>query len=470
MKSFKTLVLAVTLLSGAPLWAAEEKPLPADLPPFGQDKPLPVPAIDQSKLPNGLTVWVVRRTGFPRTTAVLAVRGGIAADPVGREGIAELLADTLKEGTATRSAKRIAEELQGVGGEIAAAAAPDAIFVTVNGLASGTDTLLGVLGDVARAAAFPAAEVELAKANAVQNLEAREATPEFPGEKAFAQALYGSHPYHVVAPSKETLQSATPAVLQEEFTRRFRPEDSLLVVAGEIDPAAVKATVGRVFGTWKVAGSAIAPPPAPPASASRRLVVVNRKDSVQSLFLVGRLVPTVTEPDYYPLLVANTLYAGAFGSRLVQNIREDKGYTYSPQGRLQAFQKTGVLRVRADVRTDVTAGTLLEIDYELNRMGATSPGDEELARAKRYQTGLYLLRNQAQGALARTLANNWVNGLPPEALGQFVTRVNGVSAGDVRRVGKTYFPSSTHAVVVVGDEAKIKEELSAFPTLTAATP
>src|SRR5262249_54436083 len=158
--------------------------------------------------------------------------------------------------------------------------------------------------------------------------------------------------------------------------------------AGEVDPAAVKAAVGRAFGAWKVPGAALAATPAPPASPARKLVVVNRKDSVQSLFIVGRLVPTITEPDYFPLLVANTLYAGAFGSRLVQNIREDKGYTYSPQGRLQAFQKTGVLRVRADVRTDVTAGTLLEIDYELGRMGATSPTDDELARAKRYQTGL----------------------------------------------------------------------------------
>jgi predicted Zn-dependent peptidase len=468
MKTLATFALAV--LAAVSLRAAEEKPLPKDLPPFGQDKPLPVPAIDQSKLPNGLTIWVVRRAGFPRTTAVLAVRGGTAADPAGREGIAELLAATLKEGTATRSARRIAEELQGVGGEIAATAGPDAIFVTVDGLASGTGTIVTVLGDVARAASFPAAEVELAKANALQGLEAREATPEFPGEKAFAKAVYGDHPYHVIAPSRETLQAATPAQLKEEFARRFRPDDALLVIAGEVDPAAVKATVGRVFGTWKAEGPALAPPPAPAASPGQKLVVVNRKDSVQSLFIVGRLVPTVTQPDYFPLLVANTVYAGAFGSRLVQNIREDKGYTYSPQGRLQAFEKTGVLRVRADVRTDVTAGTLLEIDYELGRMGATSPSEEELARAKRFQTGLYLLRNQAQGAVARTLANNWVNGLPPEALGQFVTRVDAVSSADVRRVGKTYFPPSTQAVVVVGDEARIKEELSAFPNLTAAQP
>ncbi len=120
-----------------PALAAERKPLPKDLPPFGEDKPLPKPALAVSTLPNGLTVWTWPRPGVPRFVAVLAVRGGTAADPKGMEGIAELLADTLKEGTATRTSRRIAEELQSVGGEITASAADDAIYVSVNGLASG---------------------------------------------------------------------------------------------------------------------------------------------------------------------------------------------------------------------------------------------------------------------------------------------------------------------------------------------
>src|SRR5438093_2446780 len=197
--------LAVVVAFGAPmLGAAEKKPLPKDLPPFGEDKPLPVPSIAQSKLANGLTVWVVNRPGFPRVAAVLAVRGGSAADPTDAEGISELLADTLKEGTAVRTSRRIAEELQAVGGDIGAEATPDAIYVTANGLGSGAPTLLEVMADIAGSASFPAAEVELAKANALQALMAREATPEFLAQKAFGKAIYGEHPYHVTAPSTET--------------------------------------------------------------------------------------------------------------------------------------------------------------------------------------------------------------------------------------------------------------------------
>jgi predicted Zn-dependent peptidase len=198
--------------------------------------------------------------------------------------------------------------------------------------------------------------------------------------------------------------------------------------------------------------------------------VVNRPGSVQSQILIGRTVATVTDPRYYPLLVANTICAGSFGSRLVENIREDKGYTYSPGGGVQARQKGGLLTVRADVRNEVTGASLLEMFYELDRMAATDPSAEEMSRAKRYQAGLYLIRNQIQAAVAQTLATNWVNGLPPEALGEFVTKVDAVTAGQVREAGRAFYPSALQTVVVVGDEPKVKAELEPFGAVTDVQP
>jgi len=326
------------------------------------------------------------------------------------------------------------------------------------------------MADVARNASFPAAEVELAKNNAIQGLLARESTPEFLGQKALARAVYGDHPYHVTAPSKETLAGATPDRLKKEHARRFRPESALLVVVGDVDAAAASAAVTRLFGPWKGTGEAPAATPPTPAASPRRLLVVNRPGSVQSLILIGRPAVTVTDPAYYPLLVANTICAGSFGSRLVENIREDKGYTYSPRGSVQARQKGGFLNVRADVRTEVTAASLLEMFYELDRMGATLPSAEELARAKRYQGGLYLLRNQIQGSVAQTLATNWVNGLPPDALGEFVPTVNAVTAEQVRDAGRAFYPSAMQTVVVVGDEPKVKAEVAQFGTPTTPQP
>jgi predicted Zn-dependent peptidase len=185
---------------------------------------------------------------------------------------------------------------------------------------------------------------------------------------------------------------------------------------------------------------------------------------------MGRPAATVTDPAYYPLLVANTICSGSFGSRLTENIREDKGYTYSPGGGIAARAKGGLLTVRADVRTEVTAAALTEMFYEQDRMAATLPTDEELSRAKRYQGGLYLLRNQIQGAVAQTLASNWVNGLPPEALGEFVSKVNAVTADQVRDAGRAFFPSARQIVVVVGDEEKVKAEVAQFGESTVVQP
>ena len=470
MKKTLVLVTAAAVLACS-AFASEEKPLPKDLPPFGADKPLPVPPIDASKTPEGMTVWLVKRPGFPKISAVLVVRGGTAADPKGLEGVSELLAEAVKNGTPTRTSKKIAEELQAAGADIATNAGTDSISLNVDGLATGTDRMLAILADLARNASFPADEVKLAQANAIQGLQARMSTPEFLAGKAFAKAVYGDHPYHVTAPTPDVIQAATPDVLKKEFARRFRPERALLVVVGDFDLASAKKTISTAFSGWKVSGEgAPATPEGPAAGSARRIFLVERPGSVQSQIVVGRPGPKANDPDYYPALVANTIFGGSFGSRLTKNIREEKGYTYSPGANVQAREKGGLLRVRADVRNDVTGASLNEIFYELDRMGTTKPTEEEITTAKRYQSGLYLLRNQIQAAVANLLAANWVNGLPPEALAEFVPKVNGVTVDQIRKVGRTLFTSGTQTVVVVGDAAKVKEEAGQFGSVTEVKP
>ena len=454
-------VAAAVVLPPAAL-GAEPPPLPKDFPAFGADRPLPVPAIAKSALPNGLAVWLVRRPGYPKVSAVLAVRGGRAADPAGLEGISGLLATTLKEGTAKKTSRQVAEELQAIGGDLSVSASHDAVYLNASALATGADRLLSLLGAVALSPAFPAAEVELAKENAVQELEAEESTPEYLARKAFMAAVYGSHPYHVVSASRETIGKTTPELLRKEHARRFRPDQALLVVAGDLDEAATKAAVAKAFGAWTGAGELVPAAPATPAARPREVLVVDRPGSVQSTIVSGRPGPNVSDPDWFDVVVANTIYADAFGSRLVRNIREDKGYTYSPSGDLTTRRAGSLLEMQADVRNEVTAATLLEVFYELDRMAATKPTPDELAGAKRYQGGLYLLRNQIQGAVASTLARNWVNGLPPEALGEFVTRVNAVTADGVQAAGRRHFLSSTQTVVVVGDAKAVKPQLELF--------
>ena len=463
-------LLSSTALLAPAARAAEPAPLPKELPPYGADKPLPVPAITKSTLPNGLAVWLVKRPGFPKVSAVLAVRGGTAADPAGMEGVAGLLAATMKEGTAKRSSRRIAEELQAVGGDLSVAAAADAFYLRGSALSSGLPVLLDLLADVARNPAFPQGEVDLAKENALQELDAQEANPDYLAGKAFAKAVYGGHPYHVVSPTRETVGKVAPALLGAEHARRFRPDAALLVLAGDLDEAAARAAVAKAFGTWAASGAPLPPTPPSPPARGREVLLVDRPGSVQSTIVAGRPGPAVSDPDWHDVLVANTIYADAFGSRLVRNIREEKGYTYSPSGDFTTRRAGSLLQVQADVRNEVTAAALLEVFYELDRMAATTPTPDELAGAKRYQAGLYLLRNQIQDAVSSTLARNWVNGLPPEALGEFVTKVNAVTADGVRAAGRKHFLSGSQTVVVVGDAKEARPQLELFGPVKEAKP
>jgi predicted Zn-dependent peptidase len=378
------------------------------------------------------------------------------------DGMGDVFATTLKEGTARRSSQQIAVEAQSVGGSVGVDAGDDAVTLTADGLATGTATLLDLVADIALHPSFPDSEVELAKTNAVQALMARESTPEFAVQKAFASAVYRDHPYHIVAATREIIDKITPALLRQEHRRRFRPDRALLLVVGDFEVPAVTKQVRTLFGGWKAFGEPpAATPPGPPAG-SRRILVVDRPGSVQSEIRVGRPTLKATDPDYHALLVANTIFGGAFPSRLIDNIREDKGYTYSPRSSTSTRQQGGLLTVRAPVRSAVTAGALLEIFYELDRMAATDVTPEELDRAHRYQTGLYLLRNQTQGALAGTLAQYWVNGLPPAALGEFVDKIKAVTAADVRTVSRKLLPSDSQTVVIGGDAKQVESDVAVF--------
>jgi predicted Zn-dependent peptidase len=467
-----TAALVLLLAAAAALPAAAEKaaPLPADLPPFAADKPLPVPDLTATRLGNGLTVWIVPRSGQPKLTAILAVRGGTAVDPPGLGGMAEVLAAVVKEGTARRSSREIAEELQAAGGDITTAVDDDLVRVRVDGFSTAADRLLDVLADIATAATFPPAEVELEKANALQNLALQESTPDFAVDKVFGHAVFGDHPYHLVAPTAAALEAVTPELLRAEYARRFRPDRSLLVIVGAIEADRARALAEAKLGGWRGRGEAPPPVPAAPSASRPAILLVPRAGAVQSEIRVGRPAVLATDPDFYPLLVANTVFGGAFASRLVENIREEKGYTYSPGSSVDTMAAGGLLTVAAAVRNEVTAAALLEIHYELDRMATTLPEAEELARAKRYQTGLYLLRNQIQGAVAATLVGYWMRGLPPEELAAFVPKVEAVTAEQVREVSVRHLASRSQTVVVGGDVDAVRGGVEVFGPATVVTP
>ena len=443
--------------------AQKEVPLPKDLPPYGPEKPLATPSVKSATLANGLTLWLVSEPGFPKVALTVAVRGGLAADPAGRPGLSELLSKTLDQGTRTRSAKQIAQELQASGGDLSASAGKDSLELSTVVLSAKVDSAIAVLADVLQNASFPEAEVTLAKRNLTDELEQREAEPSFLAARARDKVLFSDHPYHVTSPTRDSIAAAASNDLRDVFAQRFRPDQAILVAAGDFQNDKLLATLKSALGSWKApADSPAAPIANPSAQAEHAVYIVPRPGSVQTTIELATLGPKLGDPDYEVTQVANAIYGGTFGSRLTSNIREDKGYTYSPFARLASYQKAGEMISHADVRNEVTAPTLNEMEYELNRMATTTPTEEELSKARRYLVGLEALRLQDRASLAHRLATLWIAGLQPDQIGISGQTISAATAADVDAVAKKYFPAHRSAIIAVGEEKVVREALSPF--------
>jgi zinc protease len=444
-------------------FAQKEVPMPKDLPPYGAEKPLRAPSVKTAKLDNGLAVWLVPEPGFPKVAFTVAVRGGFAADPADAAGISELLSKTIDQGTKARTAKQIAQEVQAGGGDLSASSEKDFIEVSTAVLASRMEAGIAVLSDVVQNASFPDAEVAIAKRNLSDSLRQRESEPSFLAGRAMAKVLFGDHPYHVTSPSQECVAAATATELRRIFTQRFRPDQAILVAVGDFDDARMMEIVKAKFAAWKAPDeSAFSRLKRPSNAPEHAVYVVTRPGSVQTTLELGTFGPLRGDPDYEAAMVANAIYGGTFSSRLTGNIREDKGYTYSPYSRLRAYQVAGVLITHADVRNEVTAPTLNEIEYELNRLVTTAPSDEELSKAKHYLVGREAIRLQSRAALSGQLAGLWVDGLPPEEIGIYGQKITNTSASEVETAAKKYFPAFQTAIVAVGEEKVIREALAPF--------
>lgn len=456
----------------APLALAQKPaPMPKDLPPYGPIQPYAGPQVTAQKLANGLTVWLVPRPGFPKVSFALAIRGGEASDPADMPGLSDLLASTLTQGTKTRSAKDIADQIQAAGGDLNSGSSSDDAEVTTDVLSSKTADALALLSDVAENATFPQNEVELAKRNASDSLRSNEAEPGFLARRALAKAIFGSHPYGVTSPTQDSIAKVTPDLLRQDYTRLFRPDQAILVVVGDFDAATMANQIGSAFGGWQAPNQPAAAPIAAPTQANPHgILMVARPGSVQTTFLLGTLGPTVRDSDYAAAQVADAIYGGMFSSRLITNIREDKGYTYSPGSFILDRSAICVLGTQADVRNAVTGASFNEIQYELNRMATTAPTPDEISRAQRYLNGSQAIALQLQAAVASQLSTLWIQGLPPNELTLMSARILKVTSEDVQSVGTKYYPAMRDTIVAVGEPSVIQGQLAPFGIPIQAVP
>ncbi|MCD9046388.1 M16 family metallopeptidase [Luteimonas sp. MHLX1A] len=447
--------------------AAPPTELPAGLPDYDADRALPELGLIEHRLDNGLTVWVLpRQGGLPKVNYVLAVRGGLASDPKGLPGMSNLLAGLLQEGTATRSSVQIAEELQRLGASMGASASSDGLLVMASGLSSSAQPLADLFADVVRNPAFPANEVQLAKTNALQSLKAMEAQPGYQANRAMGRLLFGDHPYGNTLPTEAGITATDVTGLQAAHTARFRPDQALLVIAGPVDGDQALALARSAFGDWRGEGEGVAAVPAPDYPTQAQFVLIPRAGSVQSAVRIGRPAFDADDDRAIPAALANTILGGGFDSRLMRNLREDKGYTYGAGSSFGLRAQGGAFQAQADVRNEVTGAAIGEFLKEFEAMRTSAVQADELQRAKRYTAGTYLFQNQLQGAVASALASNWVLGRPADYLSSYVDRTSRVTAAQVQAVAREFFDPARQSIVVVGD-AGVADQLAPYGDFSA---
>ncbi|HEV7413806.1 MAG TPA: pitrilysin family protein [Casimicrobiaceae bacterium] len=435
-------------------------------PPAAGPAPVPnLPAPQSFKLANGLTVLHLQRSALPIVTAQLVVNAGLAANDPALPGAADFAAGMLEEGTTTRNAVQIAQEIEQLGAGYSAQTRRDATLLRIDALARNFPAALGLVADIAQHPTFPAEEVERQrKAHLSAIVEAREDAGTL-AEVAFSRALYGpDHPYgRSNLGTEESMQRIGEADLRDFWRRWFRPENAALVVVGAIDAAELRPLAERLWASW-TAGTAVAAskPDSPPAGTAARVVIVDKPSAPQAELRIGRIGTVRTTPDFPALQVLNEAIGGGFTSRLNLDLREEKGYTYGIGSRFEYGRRPGPFVVRTAVKSDVAAPAIREILAQLKRAGAAPLAPEELQRARGSLTQSLPAMFETNGATGSSFGELFAYALPLDYFRQLPSQLTRVRAADLPPLARRYFDPASMVVIVVGDRASLQPALDAL--------
>ena len=456
----KVLIATAALIVCALPGLAQERPV------VGPERPFQLAPRVERTLPNGLRVIVTRQTAIPKVSITLTVLSGYSSDPADLTGLASLTADLIQEGTKTRSSREIRRDVFGMGGSLTAAASQDFTSISVRGLSEFSSRLLDLVADVAMNPILPEDELAILKQQHLQGVAQQKASPQFVANQTFRKALFGDHPYARTSETEGSLQAMTRAKLAAFHADHYRPNNAFVLIVGAIDPETMMAAASKAFGGWSRGEVASPAYPAPPALSGRHVYFVQRPNSIQSSIAVGNIAVKRSDPRWFEMSLANTIYGGAFNSRIVRNIREEKGYTYSPQSIMTGFGNAGFYRFAADVRNEVTGATLTEVFKEIDKMRAEGSDGAELQGAKQYLRGIFPIQTATQTGLSATLNNVYVFGLPKDYTETFRAKIDAVTPAQVKSGAATLLGSDNSVIAIVGDYAKVKDQLAGYANIT----
>ncbi len=436
---------------------------PREVPALAPPRRPRLPRVSERVLSNGLRVVAVRRPAVPLVHVRLRVP--TATKRAGDLARTELLAHSMLLGTDRRSEEQLAETLQAMGGGLRAFGDPDGFTISGESLAPELGGLLDVLGEVLTGATYPRRGVERERSRLAEHGRLQLSQPPSAAADAWATRRYGDHPYGRRIPRPEEVLDIAPGSLRGAHGRRITPDEGVLVLVGDVVPGRALDLVERHLGAWASTARKDAVPRSPVLETGP-LLLIDRPGSVQANVRFGGDAPHMSDPSYAAVQVADAIFTGLFSSRLIANLREDKGYTYGSYSVMRHQRAGSSLAVGVDVATDVAAPALVETLYELGRIVTLPPEPAEVEAAVQYLTGTSVLHTATQSGLADTLLHLVVRGLDVTWLRDHPARLAAVEPEQVHAAASALWARGSLVWTVLGDAESLQAPLATVTEVT----
>jgi zinc protease len=439
------------------------------LPPLGPDPSFVFPEIRRRRLPNGVSAWTVEHREVPLVCVLVLIPSGAAFDPTDRPGLAALTGDLLDEGCGDLDALAFHERLGRIGAQLDTEVGADATLVTLTVLDRCAAQGLALLADMIVRPGLDAREFDRVRDLRLNRLVQLRELPPAIADRAFAQLLYGTHPYgHLPIGSEESLQAMTPEHVCTFHRELYIPGRATIIAVGDASHERLADLVEQAFGSWATAGNtttlsdpARLPAPPPPAN---RLTIAHRADAPQSELRIGHVAASRSSPDYHALLALNMVLGGQFVSRINLNLRERKGYTYGARTSFDFRRGPGPFVLQASVQSEATTDAVREAMSELSAIRGERPVTQaELELGRAGLTRGYPRSFETAEQVGRAAAQLALYDLPDDYFTTFVSRVRALTADDLTRAAATHIHPDRIATVIVGDREKVSADLSIQP-------
>ena len=429
---------------------------------------LSLPPYERVALDNGATLLLMRKPDVPLVAAQVLVRGGTLADPAGKEGTATLLADLLGKGAGGRNALQYAEAIDGVGGRINYAAWREAVSVDASFLARDAELMLALIADGLLRPALEAAEFEKLRTRAIQSLAAQKDGDPRNLISTYGQAwLYRGHPYGRASSGDErSLAAVSLEDVRGYYRDQLGADRAIIAIAGDFDPAAMRALVERTFAGWGKAAGTLPEVPAKLRESGRRVLLVDKPGATQTYFWAGNVGASEHDPARAAQDLVQTVFGGRFTSMLNTELRVKSGLSYGASAQLSRYAQPGPAAMVSFTRTEAT-GEAIDLAFAtLARLHEQGIDAQTLESAKRYVLGQFAPEFETAGQLATAIAQLELYGQPRDLIDGYGARVEGATLADVAAARSVFAGGQDTLLVAIGDAAKIRDAVARYGKVT----